>query len=96
RCRVVFRTCDSAKSQRQMLEEEQPAETSVENKVVEESVPQSVAPQVEEPLEALTEVSAPPVVEPIDFKNDPLIKEALERFNASIVQTGVSKTPKNS
>ena len=94
RCRVVFRTCDSAKSQRQMLEEEQPAETAVENKITERSAPQSVAPQVEEPLEELTEVSAPPAVEPIDFKNDPLIKEALERFNASIVQTGVSKAPK--
>lgn len=94
RCRVVFRTCDSAKSQRQMLEEEQPAKTAVENKITERSAPQSVAPQVEEPLEELTEVSAPPAVEPIDFKNDPLIKEALERFNASIVQTGVSKAPK--
>ena len=95
RCRVVFRACDSAKSQRQMLEEEQPAETSVEKKMPQGSAPQSVVPHEEEPLKELTEVSAPPVVEPIDFKNDPLIKEALERFSASIVQTGVTKTPRN-
>ena len=95
RCRVVFRACDSAKSQRQMLEEEQPAETSVEKKMPQGSAPQSVVPHEEEPLKELTEVSAPPVVEPIDFKNDPLIREALERFSASIVQTGVTKTPRN-
>jgi len=40
------------------------------------------------PLTQLTEVAKPPKNEPIEFRNDPLIKEALRLFEASIVQTG--------
>jgi DNA polymerase-3 subunit gamma/tau len=80
-CRVVFGASALAK----IVESESHAEQQV---AVEE--PQAGAPPQEEPpITKLTEVSNPPPFEEIDFKNDPLIKKALEVFQATIVQKGM-------
>ncbi|NCC59598.1 MAG: DNA polymerase III subunit gamma/tau [Verrucomicrobiae bacterium] len=80
-CRVVFEASALAK----MVEPEPHAEQQV---AVEESQA-GVQPQKEPPITKLTEVSKPPPFEEIDFKNDPLIKKALEVFQATIVQKGM-------
>ncbi len=80
-CRVVFEASALAK----MVEPEPHAEQQV---AVEESQA-GVQPQREPPITKLTEVSKPPPFEEIDFKNDPLIKKALEVFQATIVQKGM-------
>lgn len=80
-CRVVFEASALAKR----VEPEPHTEQQI---AVEE--PQAGAqPQEEPPITKLTEVSKPPPFEEIDFKNDPLIKKALEVFQATIVQKGM-------
>lgn len=80
-CRVVFEASALAKT----VEPEPHTEQQI---AVEE--PQAGAQaQVEPPITKLTEVSKAPPYEEIDFKNDPLIKRALEVFQATIVQKGM-------
>ncbi len=79
-CRVVFEVSALAK-----MVEPEPHTRQI---AVEEPQTGEQA-QVEPPITKLTEVSKPPPFEEIDFKNDPLIKRALEVFQATIVQKGM-------
>lgn len=81
-CRVVFEESALAKP---AGAEESPKE---KKKDAQESQKQPQAATVP-PITKLTEVSEPPPYEEIDFKNDPLIKKALEVFQARIVQKGI-------
>lgn len=89
-CRVVFCLSEAAKPS-PMEEEKTPVEkkSSPEQPVTPSAAPTEAV--TEAPLTKLTEVPEAPPVEPIDFKNDPLIKQALDLFQASIVQTGLEK-----
>ncbi len=64
-------------------------EPHTEQQVAVEEPQAGVRPQGEPPITKLTEVSKPPPFEEIDFKNDPLIKKALEVFQATIIQKGM-------
>ena len=86
-CHVVFTVCEPA-----MLPKELAQSKTLEEQVISPKPRQEAE---ESSLAELTEVKAAPPVEQIDFKNDPLIKKALDLFQASIVQTGVDLINKN-